>query len=81
MLNEEIIQEELENLGCTALDTTQYLDGISILEGTERVIFCKPVNQTNYVDVFKEVDKLLVDVMKNIPSDLEYFRRLQNEVE
>ena len=25
MLNEEIIQEELENLGCTALDTTQYL--------------------------------------------------------
>ena len=28
MLNEEIIQEELENLGCTALDTTQYLDGI-----------------------------------------------------
>lgn len=54
---------------------------VSILEGTERVIFCKPVNQTNYVDVFKEVDKLLVDVMKNIPSDLEYFRRLQNEVE
>lgn len=28
MLNEEIIQEELENLGCTALDTTQYLDSI-----------------------------------------------------
>ena len=28
MLNEEIIQEELENLGCTTLDTTQYLDGI-----------------------------------------------------
>ena len=28
MLNEEIIQEELENLGCAALDTTQYLDGI-----------------------------------------------------
>ena len=54
---------------------------VSILEGTERVIFCKPVNQTNYVDVFKEVDKLLVDVMKNIPSDLEYFRRLQKEVE
>lgn len=28
MLNEEIIQEELENLGCTALDTTQFLDDI-----------------------------------------------------
>lgn len=28
MLDEEIIKEELENLGCTALDTTQYLDGI-----------------------------------------------------
>lgn len=28
MSNEEIIIEELENLGCTALDTTQYLDGI-----------------------------------------------------
>lgn len=54
---------------------------VSILENGEKVIFCKPVNQTNYVDVFKEVDKLLVDVMKNVPSDLEYFRRLQNEVE
>lgn len=54
---------------------------VSILEGTERVIFCRPVNQTNYARVFREVDKLLVDVMKNVPSDLEYFRRLQNEVE
>lgn len=54
---------------------------VSILENGEKVIFCKPVNQTNYVEVFKEVDKLLVDVMKNVPSDLEYFRRLQNEVE
>lgn len=54
---------------------------VSILEGTERVIFCKPVNQTNYIELFKEVDELLADVMKNIPSDLEYFRRLQKEVE
>ena len=53
---------------------------VSILEGTERVIFCKPVNQTNYVELFKEVDELLVNVMKNMPSDLEYFRRLQKEV-
>lgn len=54
---------------------------VSILEGTEKIIFCKPVNQTNYAGVFREVDKLLVDVMKNVPSDLEYFRRLQKEVE
>ena len=54
---------------------------VSILENGERVIFCKPVNQTNYAGVFREVDKLLVDVMKNVPSDLEYFRRLQKEVE
>lgn len=54
---------------------------VSILENGERVIFCRPVNRANYVEVFKEVDKLLVDVMKNVPSDLEYFRRLQNEVE
>ena len=54
---------------------------VSILENSEKVIFCKPVSQTNYIELFKEVDKLLVDVMKNIPSDLEYFRRLQNEVE
>ena len=25
---------------------------VSILEGTERVIFCKPVNQTNYIELF-----------------------------
>lgn len=54
---------------------------VSILENGERVIFCKPVNQTNYIELFKEVDELLVDVIKNVPSDLEYFRRLQNEVE
>ena len=28
MSNEAIIKEELENLGCTALDDTHYLDGI-----------------------------------------------------
>lgn len=49
---------------------------VSILEGTERVIFCKPVNQTNYVDVFKEVDELIEDVLKNLPNDIEYFRML-----
>jgi hypothetical protein len=54
---------------------------VSILENGERVIFCKPVNQTNYIELFKEVDELLADVMKNLPSDIEYFRRLQNEVE
>lgn len=53
---------------------------VSILENGEKVIFCKPINQSNYVEVFKEVDKLLVDVMKNLPSDLEYFRRLQKEI-
>lgn len=54
---------------------------VSINDGTEKTIFCEPVNQTNYVEVFKEVDELLVDVLKNLPSDLEYFRRLQKEVE
>lgn len=54
---------------------------VSILENGEKVIFCKPINQSNYIELFKEVDKLLVDVMKNLPSDLEYFRRLQKEVE
>lgn len=53
---------------------------VSIDDGTEKVIFCKPVNQANYIEVFKEVDELLVDVMKNLPSDLEYFRKLQKEV-
>lgn len=53
---------------------------VSILENEERVIFCKPVNQINYVEVFKEVDELLVDVMKNLPSDSEYFRMLHSEV-
>lgn len=54
---------------------------VSIDDGTEKVIFCKSINQTNYIELFKEVDELLVDVMKNVPSDLEYFRRLQKEVE
>lgn len=54
---------------------------VSIDDGTEKVIFCRPVNRANYVEVFKEVDELLVNVMKNMPSDLEYFRRLQKEVE
>lgn len=53
---------------------------VSILENGERVIFCKPVNQTNYAEVFKEVDELLVDVMKNLPSDIEYFSMLHSEV-
>lgn len=53
---------------------------VSILENGERVIFCKPVNQTNYVEVFKEVDELLTDVLKNLPSDIEYFRMLHSEV-
>lgn len=54
---------------------------VSILENGERVIFCKPVNQTNYVEVFKEVDELLTDVLKNLPSDMDYFRMLEKEVE
>lgn len=53
---------------------------VSIDDGTEKVIFCKPVNQTNYVELFKEVDELLVDVMKNLPSDIEYFSILHSEV-
>jgi len=53
---------------------------VSILENGERVTFCKPVNQTNYAEVFKEVDELLVDVMKNLPSDIEYFSMLHSEV-
>lgn len=53
---------------------------VAINDGTEKVIFCKPVNQTNYVEVFKEVDELLADVLKNLPSDVEYFRMLHREV-
>ena len=53
---------------------------VSILENGEKVIFCKPVNQTNYVEVFKEVDELLADVLKNLPSEIEYFRMLQKVV-
>lgn len=33
---------------------------VSINDGTEKTIFCKPVNQANYVEVFKEVDELLI---------------------
>ena len=54
---------------------------ISVLDDGERVIFCKPVNQSNYVEVFKEVDELLKDVLKNLPSDMDYFRMLEKEVE
>lgn len=53
---------------------------VSIDDGTEKAIFCKPVNQTNYVEVFKEVDELLADVLKNLPSEIEYFRMLQKVV-
>lgn len=53
---------------------------VSILENGERVIFCKSVNQTNYVEVFNEVDELLVDILKNLPSDTGYFRMLHREV-
>ena len=53
---------------------------VSILENGERVIFCNPVNPTNYVEVFKEVDELLADVLKNLPSEIEYFRMLQKVV-
>lgn len=53
---------------------------VSILENGERVIFCKPVNQLNCAGVFNEVDDLLVDVLKNLPSDIEYFRMLENEI-
>ena len=53
---------------------------VSINAGTEKTIFCKPVNQSNYVEVFKEVDEFLVDVLKNLPSDIEYFRMLHREV-
>lgn len=53
---------------------------VSILENGERVIFCKPVNPTNYVEVFKEVDELLADVLKNLSSEIEYFRMLQKVV-
>lgn len=53
---------------------------VSILENGEKVIFCKSVNQTNYVEVFNEVDELLVDILKNLPSDTGYFRMLVEEV-
>ena len=53
---------------------------VSILENGERVIFCRPVNRANYVEVFNEVDELLVDVLKNLPSDTGYFRMLVEEV-
>lgn len=54
---------------------------VSILENGEKVIFRKPVNQTNYVELFEEVDELLGDVLKNLPGDLEYFRKLHSECE
>lgn len=38
---------------------------VSILENGEKVIFCKPVNQTNYVEVFKEVDELITQFEKS----------------
>lgn len=53
---------------------------VSIDDGTEKAIFCKPVNQLNYAEVFNEVDELLADVLKNLPSDIEYFRMLHREV-
>ena len=53
---------------------------VSIDDGTEKAIFCKPVNQTNYVEIFNEVDELLVDVLKNLPSDIGHFRMLVEEV-
>lgn len=53
---------------------------VSIDDGTEKVIFCKSVNQTNYVELFKEVDEVLAEVLKNIPSDIGYFRMLYSEV-
>lgn len=53
---------------------------VSIDDGTEKTIFCKPVNQLNYAEVFNEVDELLADVLKNLPSDIEYFRMLHREV-
>lgn len=53
---------------------------VSINDGTEKTIFCKPVNQTNCVEVFNEVDELLAEVLKNIPSDIGYFRMLHSEV-
>lgn len=53
---------------------------VSILENGEKVIFCRPVNRANYVGVFNEVDELLVDVLKNLPSDTGYFRMLVEEV-
>lgn len=53
---------------------------VAINDGTEKVIFCKPVNPTNCVEVFKEVDELLADVLKNLPSEIEYFRMLHKEV-
>lgn len=53
---------------------------VAINDGTEKVIFCKPVNPTNYVEVFKEVDELLADVLKNLPSEIGYFRMLNREV-
>lgn len=53
---------------------------VAINDGTEKVIFCKPCNQTNYVEVFKEVDELLADILKNLPSEIGYFTRLNREV-
>lgn len=38
MSNEEMIKEELENLGCKALDDTHYLDGIlPFIDDTYRI--------------------------------------------
>ena len=54
---------------------------VSVLDDGEMVIFCKPVNQINCVELFKEVDELLVDVMKNLPSDLDYFNMLKRRGE
>lgn len=41
---------------------------VAINDGTEKVIFCKPVNQTNYVEVFKVVksEEDLIKVLKKI---------------
>lgn len=38
---------------------------VSIDDGTEKVIFCKPINQTNYVEVFEEVDELITQFKKS----------------
>lgn len=38
---------------------------VSIDDGTEKAIFCKPVNQLNYAEVFEEVDELIAQFKKS----------------